>query len=178
MSLIDEYKPKMEEAARNKSQAEPEPTPTERFYNEIYREIMDMITQNVKKAMLGGDPPPEIKHYYYRIDHSGVDVPTDHLLDEYKFHVFQDESELYALKKKLEDAIVNEIGYKYCEIKLEDKIYKYDTLTKTLFGDQKWKTLQTKGKALWIHASVNGTGFNSVKSLGEKMIYHKTRGFY
>ena len=177
MSLIDDLKPKMDEAIRNREpETEPEYTASELYYREIYSFIKKYIKNLVEGSMLNGNPPPDIKHYYYyKYDaDSDCDYSVEEL-NEIQFETFDDSELLHMMRDKLEDYIKNKIGYKYCEVVLEDKIYKYDHEYKGLLGGKKQEVCSKPVKALWIHASMNKDGFSEVKSRGAKVRYD---GYY
>lgn len=172
MSYIDELTPKMQEAIKNRSEYIKNDYP--KTENIVVQRIRGIIKEMVKKYMLGGMQPPDIKHYYWEKKYNGEDIEDDFGLDETKFSVFQGN---IVNNDELENIILNEIGYKRCEIIFEDKIEQYDHQVKELFGyGMKWKTSRRNGKALWIHASMNVDGFSNVKSKGSNMIYNRTRG--
>lgn len=184
MSLIDELKPKMVEEQRKqkqkeeelKNQPKPKYTEEEEYYREKYKKIKGYIKDMVSEAMNNGNPPPDIKHYYFYYYHcynfDGLNEEEVERLDELNFYVFRGGYTLLnEMKEKLEDYIKNKIGYKYCEVVLEDKIFKEDKKYTSLFGKEKWKVASYPGKALWIHASMNGEGFYKVKSKGMKVRY-------
>lgn len=194
MSLIEDLKPKMEEEKRKKEEAEkakekelknkpkPKYTAEEAIYHHAYRVIKNEINKMVSNEMNRGNPPPDINHYYYSYDYvysSGYsDIADEEYffegLDDRNFTVFfpdKNNNLLYAMKEKLEDVITSDIGYKYCEVKIEDKIEKFDEKYSGLFGGDKHRIIEKRGKAIWIHASMNENGFSSVKSKGHKVRY-------
>ena len=184
MSLIDELKPKMVEAQRKQKQKEdelknrpkPKYTEQEERFRKIYKKIKNYIKDMVHEAMNNGNPPPELNHYYYYsytcYNFDGFEEDEVERLDDIRFYVFKDGYDLLnEMKDKIKEYIINDIGYKYCEVKLEDKILKDDLNYKTLFGKESIKVVSYPGKALWIHASMNGDGFYKVKSKGAMVRY-------
>ena len=176
MSLIDDLTPKMQKAAaENTAKSASVPNRMERLYSSIVSAIED----RVRKTMLSGNQPPDIKDYYCSRVYLGEDIPDEYYLSETEFTVLElNSDDMLYLKGRLEHAIKEKIGYRYCELVFEDKIQQYDHRVKEVFGSgMKWKTSRRNGKAIWIHATMSDVGFDRVKSRGPTMIYNKTRGF-
>lgn len=76
-----------------------------------------------------------------------------------------------TLKSSLEYRIKNEIGYKYCEVMIEDKnIVEKKYAGGGFFGGDRYDTKTFPAKAIWIHASMNNIGFGKLKEHSPKRL--------
>lgn len=148
---------------------------TEDLDNPTFNKIMLAVQDFVSGEMIKGRPIPDIHHYYYSHSYGYSDIPDDSILKEDSFDNIG-----YAtasiIKDKLEKAIVNEIGYKYCEVRLLEKTFSEDYVGKNFWGDKVYKKRSTTGIAIWIRASMTLESFNRYKPNPTAERYDKRRG--
>ena len=178
-SYIKHMEPAREEALRKMEEQAANRKPNYYFTEDpddpTFNKIMLAVQDYVGVAMKMGGSIPDIHHYYYSHSYGYSDIPDDSILKEDSFDNIG-----YAtasiIKDKLEKAIINEIGYKYCEVRLLEKTFSEDYVDKNFWGDRVYKKRSTTGTAIWIRASMNLDSFNRYEPNPIAERYEKRRG--
>ena len=131
--------------------------------------IEGTVRSIVKTRMFNSGSPGIIKGYFWA--HTEYGGEWEQTIDE-KYYSLLGGNDTYinslydvrwdTLKAELENRIINNIGFKYCEVRIENKTLtsKQELNSYTIFGNPKYKVTTTTGKAIWIHASMVNIGFS------------------